>query len=58
MNNKQRFNNIMNFKPVDRYLNIETGPWPQTANRWISEGLPEDKILPYFRDEKDWDFEV
>ncbi|MCL1896012.1 MAG: uroporphyrinogen decarboxylase family protein [Clostridiales bacterium] len=40
MNNRERFLNILAGKPVDRVFNLEVGLWPQTAQRWIGEGMP------------------
>ncbi len=44
MNNRERFNNILAGKPVDRVFNVEAGIWPQTAMRWESEGMPKNAI--------------
>lgn len=48
MNCRERFLNVMNFKEVDRILNYELGLWPQTYERWIKEGLPEDVLYGNF----------
>jgi len=42
MNDRERFINVMEFKPVDRVPNYELGVWGQTIERWYKEGLPED----------------
>jgi len=42
MTDRERFLNVMEFKPVDRYPNYELGVWGQTIERWYSEGLPRD----------------
>jgi len=39
MNHLQRFLNSMEYTPLDRVPNWEAGVWPQTAERWESEGL-------------------
>ena len=39
MNNRDRFRNIMSFKNVDRYLNIEWGAREETIIRWENEGF-------------------
>lgn len=36
---RQRFLNVMEYKPVDRVPNHEAGVWSQTLDRWVSEGL-------------------
>ena len=41
MTNQERFHAIMQYKPVDRVPNYEVGIWPQTLERWRSEGLQE-----------------
>ncbi|MBN1352489.1 hypothetical protein JXJ21_24030 [candidate division KSB1 bacterium] len=41
MNVVERFENTMNFQPVDRLPVIEwAGWWDQTLDRWYAEGLP------------------
>lgn len=41
MTNRERFRNVMNFKPVDRLPVIEwAGWWNKTIERWRAEGLP------------------
>jgi len=37
--NRERFLNLMEYKPVDRVPNWEVGVWPQTIDRWESEGF-------------------
>ncbi len=56
MNHLDRFHKVMNFETVDRVPNYELGVWPQTVDRWISEGLPRDQVYwnwfegePYFQ---------
>ena len=39
MTSRQRFLNVMEYKPVDRVPNHEAGVWTQTLDRWVSEGL-------------------
>ncbi|HOD93079.1 MAG TPA: uroporphyrinogen decarboxylase family protein [Clostridia bacterium] len=42
MNQRERFLNVMNFKPVDRLPMIEwAGWWDKTIARFISEGAPD-----------------
>jgi len=45
MNHVERFDAVMNFKPVDRLPRIEwAGYWNKTTDRWLEEGLdPEIK---------------
>ena len=38
MNGRERFINIMDYKPVDRMPNYEFGFWEQTKELWIKEG--------------------
>lgn len=39
MNARERFLNVMEYKPVDQVPNHEAGVWSQTLDRWVSEGL-------------------
>jgi hypothetical protein len=48
MNNRERFNNMLAFQPVDRGFNHELGLWGQTLDRWHAEGLPEDVYIGDF----------
>ena len=41
MNERERFLNVMGYKPVDKVPNHELGVWEQTKERWKSEGLNE-----------------
>jgi len=41
MNERKRFINTMEYKPVDRVPNHEVGVWAQTKERWIKEGMNE-----------------
>lgn len=43
MTPRQRFLNLMEYKPVDRVPNHEVGVWPQTWARWIQEGMDPTK---------------
>jgi len=39
MNDRERFLNIMEYKPVDRCVyGVMTGAWPETIRRWEKEG--------------------
>ncbi len=40
MNNRERFLGLFEGKPIDRIFNMEIAIWPQTAYRWVQEGLP------------------
>ncbi|MDO8587221.1 MAG: uroporphyrinogen decarboxylase family protein [Armatimonadota bacterium] len=42
MNDRERFNRILRFEPVDKVPNYELGGWPQTFSRWASEGMRPD----------------
>lgn len=41
MTSRERFLNVMEYKPVDRVPNHEAGVWSQTLDRWVSEGLDQ-----------------
>jgi len=40
--NRDRFLNVMEYRPVDRVPNWEVGVWGQTIDRWRAEGLNAD----------------
>jgi len=43
MTNRERFERVMNFQPVDRLPVMEWAPyWDQTLERWYAEGLPRE----------------
>ena len=43
MNNRERFINLMSFKPVDRLPVVEWATWwDKTLERWKTEGLPSE----------------
>ena len=55
MNDRERFLDIMAFRPVDRVPDYELALWSQTYDRWVAEGLPRDVLYqnwfdgePYF----------
>lgn len=59
MTNRERFNRVLSFQPVDRLPNYELGCWGQTVARWIDEGMPEHSVYlnwfegePYFHLER------
>ena len=39
MTDRQRFLNVMNYKPVDRCVYRAVGGWPETVERWTCEGF-------------------
>ena len=39
MSVRERFLNVMEYKPVDRVPNHEVGVWAQTIDRWEAERL-------------------
>jgi len=45
MNDRERFDRILSFAPVDHCINHELALWGQTLDRWRSEGLPEDVYI-------------
>jgi hypothetical protein len=44
MTQRERFQAVMDFKPVSTVPNYELGYWGQALERWYSEGLPQDEI--------------
>ena len=42
MTNRERFNRMLSFLPVDRGFNFELPLWEQTRDRWYQEGMPRD----------------
>ena len=57
MNDRQRFLNVMNYKPVDRCVyGVRTGPWGETVERWKKEGY-DPSLEPLFDiDHWEWTF--
>lgn len=52
MTDLERFIAVMEYRPADRVPNHELGVWPQTVDRWISEGVPEGAMAyDWFRKE-------
>ncbi|MBM3214687.1 hypothetical protein FJZ36_07210 [Candidatus Poribacteria bacterium] len=45
MTHRERFHAVMEYRPVDRVPNWELGIWPQTLQRWLREGMPDEKRL-------------
>jgi len=45
MTDRERFLNVLSFKPVDRIPNYELGIWGQTYERWLNEGLREEELV-------------
>lgn len=48
MNGRERFVGALEYAPVDRGFNHELGLWPQTVERWRTEGMPNDVIVGDF----------
>jgi len=49
MTHRERFLNVLNYRPVDRGIyGVWVWAWPETRQRWISEGY-DPKREPYFR---------
>lgn len=44
MNDRERFLAVMEYQAADRVPNHELGVWPQTVERWKSEGMPEGEL--------------
>lgn len=57
MNDRQRFLNVMNYKPVDRCVyGVRTSPWPETIERWKTERY-DPSLEPLFDiDHWEWPF--
>lgn len=54
MTHRERFLNVMNYKPVDRCVyGVWTGAWPETIERWKAEGYDPDKP-PVQADRWEW----
>ncbi|MHB9129552.1 MAG: uroporphyrinogen decarboxylase family protein [Armatimonadota bacterium] len=56
MNDRERFLNVMNYKPVDRCVyGVWTYGWPETIERWKTEGYDpsEEPLFPIDR----WDWQ-
>ncbi|MDR3645081.1 MAG: uroporphyrinogen decarboxylase family protein [Clostridia bacterium] len=48
MTNRERFTAALSFEKTDRPCHIEHNYWPETFERWKTEGLPGDVIFPSF----------
>ncbi len=44
LNGRERFLNVMDYKPVDKVPNYEAGVWGQTVDVWQKEGLDISKV--------------
>jgi len=52
--NRERFADVLNFRPVDRLPAIEWATWwDKTLARWYEEGLPEDLSEPVIYSQSD-----
>ena len=45
MTSREQFLAVMDHAPANRAPSWELGIWPQTQDRWLSEGMPDDKLL-------------
>lgn len=45
MTDRERFRRVMHYEPVDHPPLHLVGPWPDTLERWYSEGLPREVDL-------------
>ena len=55
MNNRERFTNIMNYRPVDRCMyGAGMGAWPETMERWKTEGFDPSRPSEFTTDYWDW----
>jgi len=64
-NGKERFLNVMGYKPVDKVPNYEAGVWGQTIDEWQKQGLDISKVSwdwfvgdDYFGMDKRWFFDA
>jgi len=51
MNQRERFNRVMHFEPVDRVPNVEIGYWDNIPELWRAQGMPAD--IPWWPSEGD-----
>ena len=56
MNNRQRFNAILHYQPVDRCPVVDFGFWDETIVVWHQQGLPEEIGMAEVRDYLGMDF--
>lgn len=55
MNDRERFLNVMNYKPVDRNVfGAGMGAWPETVQRWVTEGYDPAKEPLFQLDHWEW----
>lgn len=55
MNPRERFLAIMHYAPFDRLPALHWDVWPETRERWITEGLPENAdLFAFFGAEPRW----
>ena len=58
MNNRERFNAIMHYRPVDRCPIVDFGFWDETIIFWHEQGLPETVDMTDIRDFLGMDFSL
>jgi len=55
MNDRERLLNTLDYKPVDRCVyGVVTHPWPETLERWKSEGYDPENAPIFETDRWDW----
>ena len=55
MTDRERFLNVMNYRPVDRCVyGVCTGAWPETIERWKAEGYDPDEEPLFETDRWEW----
>jgi len=54
MNDRERFLNVMNYKTVDRCVYGVAGAWPETIERWKTEGYDPDNPPRFDTDRWEW----
>lgn len=54
MTNRERFLNVMNYKPVDRCVYTGAAAWPETIERWKTEGYDPSKEPLFGTDHWEW----
>jgi hypothetical protein len=58
MNNRERFNAVMHYRPVDRCPIIDFGFWDETLVFWHEQGLPAAVDMPDIREYLGMDFSM
>lgn len=54
MTDRERFLNVMNYRPVDRCVYTAEGAWPETFERWKTAGYDPDNPPQFATDYWEW----